>query len=196
MFSVPDSWVACCVSICESLCIPLPGQCGVGLTMCGCGSVLTPTPLTSVSMDVCSRLYPPCRSVMWIPLLPQSNCGPDEVVYRFPRLSHSRFWVLARWGCSIVSLSVPSQISMYNGVVVVLCMRIPSHSGCGIHGCSTPLPVSTAFALSSPMSPSLGTPVSLSGGCCVCHASKVVIAQNDRSCDQSGVVKVCLPDQQ
>ena len=30
MFSVPESWVARCVSICESLCVPLPGHCGVG----------------------------------------------------------------------------------------------------------------------------------------------------------------------
>ena len=26
------------------------------------------------------------------------NCGTDEMVYRFPRPSHSRFWGLARWG--------------------------------------------------------------------------------------------------
>ena len=63
--------------------------------------------------------------------------------------------------CSTVSQSVPpSQISVNSGVVDVLCIRIQSHSGCGIHGCSTPLPVSTPFELSSPMSPSLGKPVS------------------------------------
>ena len=155
MFSVPESWVA--VSICESLCIPLPlvtvvSGLGPLLTVCGCGSVLAPAPLTSVSMDVRSRLHPPCRSVVWIPVLPSSIVAPMKWCTDF---LHSRFWGLARWGhdpfpggraarhllchlhapsvmlhmvtCSIVSRSVPpSQISVNCGVVDVPCIQIPS----------------------------------------------------------------------
>ena len=42
------------------------------LTVCGRGFVLALSPLTSPSMDVSSRLHPPCRSAMWIEVLPPS----------------------------------------------------------------------------------------------------------------------------
>ena len=116
------------------------------LTVCGCGSVRAPAPLTSVSMDVCSRLHPPCRSVMWIPVLPPSIVAPMKWCTDF-LVRRTLVWGLARWGhdplflkvalhdtwlchphapsvmlhtvtCSIVSQSVPpSQISVNSGVV-------------------------------------------------------------------------------
>ena len=122
---------------------------GLLLTVCGCGSVLAPAPLTSVSMDVGSRLHPPCRSVMWIPVLPPSIVAPmkwctDFLVRRtlvlgvwpvgamilFLKVALHGTWLCHPHGpsvmlhtvtCSIVSRSVPpSQISVNSGVVDVL----------------------------------------------------------------------------
>ena len=158
------------------------------LTVC-CGSVLARAPLTSDSMDVCSRLHPPCRSVVWIPVLPSSIVAPmkwctDFVVRRTLVLGgwpvgamilflevallgtwlchlHAPSVMLHKVTCSVVSRSVPpSQNSVNSGVVDVRYIQIPSHSGCRIHGCSIPLLASTPFALSSPMSLSLGKLVS------------------------------------
>ena len=58
-----------------SLAIVVQGL-GPLLTVCGCGSDLALAPFTSASMDVCSRLHPPYRSIMWIPALPPSIVAP------------------------------------------------------------------------------------------------------------------------
>ena len=102
MFSVPESWVARCVSICDSLRIPLPSHCGVGV-----GSSAHSVRLWSRScvrtLDQClhGRLFQAASTLSVSHVDPSSstvNCGPDEVVYRFPRPSHSRFLGLARLG--------------------------------------------------------------------------------------------------
>ena len=127
-------------------------------TVCGWGSVLAPAPLTGVSMNVCSRLHPPCRSVMWIPVLPPSIVAPCSGVQIFS-VALSFFGV---WGHDlfpegraarhlVLSSSCPfcdaphgdmfyclsecaAFLDLRSGVVDVPCIWIPSHSGCGIHG--------------------------------------------------------------
>ena len=85
--SVPESWV----SVCENLCaFSLRGHCGAKAgSVCGCGSVLVLSRLFQVASDLSVSHVDHSSSTV--------NCGPDEMLYRFPRPTHSRFGGLARW---------------------------------------------------------------------------------------------------